>query len=336
MTSTALKFTKILISLLAASSLSVGAPITDSESSARLTRRAPLSITYTCHTPGDFALTFDDGPHPYTRQVLDVLKSKSAPATFFVNGDNGFGHISQYATELRRMLDEGHQIAHHTFSHPNLVREVHGDEALADQIFRLERELVGLVGIAPAYFRPPYGEINERQLDLMGQYGFRAVVNWNINSEDYEHPAVTPENIDRALSHYHTALSNASPQTNSFIALNHDIQPVTADVQGGSNFVARVIDLVRGAGYRLVTVSECLGTGREGAYKDASAAALRMRNGGGSGGSGGSCSRHHEVKEGETCWGIASQSGIGLWRFMQLNPGVCGRLHAGQQVCVAA
>ncbi|KAJ3082488.1 chitin deacetylase, partial [Quaeritorhiza haematococci] len=220
-----------------------------------------------CHTPGLFALTFDDGPYKYTTRLLDVLKSKNAPATFFVNGDSGFGHISQYADVLKRMVEEGHQIGHHTYGHKNLVTEVKGEEELVDQIVRLERELVRIVGVAPAVFRAPYGAIEEKQVEVLGKLGFRAVAKWNIDPEDYNHPALTPANLALSLSHYHTALSNASPQTHSFIALNHDIQPVTADVDGGSDFVGRVIDLVRERGYRLVTVAECLGMGMEGAYK---------------------------------------------------------------------
>ncbi|KAJ3080212.1 hypothetical protein HK102_003213 [Quaeritorhiza haematococci] len=211
-----------------------------------------LTVRHHCTHPGDFALTFDDGPHPYTSQVLDILKSQNVPATFFINGDSGFGHVLQYTNELKRMLKEGHQIAHHTYSHPNLVTEVKGEEDLADEVFRLERELVRLVGVAPAYFRAPYGAITERQVEVMAQFGFHAVVKWNIDSEDYNHPDLTPSNINLSLAHYQTALSNASPQTHSFIALNHDVQPVTANVEGGSDFLVRVVELVREKGYRKV------------------------------------------------------------------------------------
>lgn len=74
----------------------------------------------TCQQPGQFALTFDDGPHGYGAEITQFLNSKGVKATFFVNGNN-YGCIYDRAEELQARFKAGHQIASHTWSHPNLA-----------------------------------------------------------------------------------------------------------------------------------------------------------------------------------------------------------------------
>lgn len=63
------------------------------------------------------ALTFDDGPdNYYTPKILDILKEKSVPATFFVVGYQA----RLFPIVLQRIVTEGHQLGNHTFSHPRL------------------------------------------------------------------------------------------------------------------------------------------------------------------------------------------------------------------------
>ena len=65
------------------------------------------------------ALTFDDGPHPvYTPAILDILKKKHVKATFFMIGRR----MEQHPDIVRRAVEEGHQIANHTYTHPRNIR----------------------------------------------------------------------------------------------------------------------------------------------------------------------------------------------------------------------
>ena len=64
-------------------------------------------------------ITFDDGPSEYTDRVLDILKAKQVPATFFVIGENA----EQYPGEVKREYAEGHTIGNHTYTHPNVAKE---------------------------------------------------------------------------------------------------------------------------------------------------------------------------------------------------------------------
>ena len=97
------------------------------------------------------ALTFDDGPDPeWTPQILDILKAKHVPATFFVIGANMEAHPGL----VQRMLREGHEVGNHTYTHPNLA-----DTPLAAVRLELnatQRLFEALTGRSMRLLRPPY------------------------------------------------------------------------------------------------------------------------------------------------------------------------------------
>ncbi|MEI9929122.1 MAG: polysaccharide deacetylase family protein [Rhizomicrobium sp.] len=81
-----------------------------------------IPTSYVIHTigqvPGKIALTFDDGPDPeWTPAILDILKAKNVKATFFVIGENAEANPGL----VERILNEGHELGNHTFTHPNLA-----------------------------------------------------------------------------------------------------------------------------------------------------------------------------------------------------------------------
>lgn len=102
-------------------------------------------------TADEAALTFDDGPSPFTGQVLDVLKREHVKATFFLCGENA----ARYPELVRRIRDEGHTIGNHTWSHPWLY--LMPEAGIAAQLDRTQDELTALTGRRPTLFRPPYG-----------------------------------------------------------------------------------------------------------------------------------------------------------------------------------
>src|SRR5947207_9423850 len=82
---------------------------------------AQPKITFnSVHVEGPYiALTFDDGPHPtLTPKLLDLLAAHHMKATFFVIGQNAVDHPDI----LRRAMREGHEIANHSWSHPNFAK----------------------------------------------------------------------------------------------------------------------------------------------------------------------------------------------------------------------
>jgi peptidoglycan/xylan/chitin deacetylase (PgdA/CDA1 family) len=112
-------------------------------------------------------LTFDDGPSDFTIQILDILKEEKVHATFFMNSydkdnpfhaDTGANLMLRYAEALRRIVDEGHAIGNHTYSHQDLARLSPGQ--IAFQLNTLQRQLREALGDkAPQLYliRPPFG-----------------------------------------------------------------------------------------------------------------------------------------------------------------------------------
>lgn len=92
---------------------------------------------YNCKNENQIALTFDDGPFNFTWHLLDVLASYGAKATFFITGNNmGKGQIdineTGYPAIIRRMVADGHQIAHHGWTHENATTLT--EDQFVDQI----------------------------------------------------------------------------------------------------------------------------------------------------------------------------------------------------------
>lgn len=101
---------------------------------------------------GKLAITFDDGPHPvYTEILLDGLKERGIPATFFVTG----AHAEEYPKLIKRMHEEGHLIGNHTYSHLEYTTSNH--ETFKSELLETNAILKEITGKEPEFIRPPYG-----------------------------------------------------------------------------------------------------------------------------------------------------------------------------------
>ena len=98
------------------------------------------------------ALSFDDGPSSWTEQILDLLAERGARATFFVCGVA----IAGREDTLRRCIAEGHEVANHTHTHPEL-REL-DRAAIAAELDAASSAIESVTGARPTHFRPPYFE----------------------------------------------------------------------------------------------------------------------------------------------------------------------------------
>jgi peptidoglycan/xylan/chitin deacetylase (PgdA/CDA1 family)/Flp pilus assembly protein TadD len=157
--------------------------------------------------PKTVALTFDDGPHPrYTEQVLALLQKYGIRATFFELGTKlgtvsakGEVKLSRNAEISRKVLEAGHVIANHSFSHPVLPKLP--ETQRQHEIEETNQLLTLVAGHKPELFRAPYGARNQQILDEVTSDGLRSVM-WDIDSLDWADPI--PESIAmrvlRALS----------------------------------------------------------------------------------------------------------------------------------------
>jgi peptidoglycan/xylan/chitin deacetylase (PgdA/CDA1 family) len=131
----------------------------------------------------EIALTFDDGPGPYTPKVLIALNRLNVKATFFVVGQQE----QTFRTAMMAAIGRGHVIGDHTEGHRRLATL-----SAADQYSELQGPLQWLTQFGlprPQLFRPPYGSYNADTLDGLRRLGMLMVL-WSVDSKDYERPGV--------------------------------------------------------------------------------------------------------------------------------------------------
>jgi peptidoglycan-N-acetylglucosamine deacetylase len=133
--------------------------------------------------PGELALTFDDGPNPaWTPRLLDLLAEHKAQAAFFMLG--GFARAEREL--VRRVVDAGHLVGNHSWSHPDLSRTP--ASKILDELTRTNDLLAQITGTPVRYFRPPYGARRPYVLKLARQLGLIPVT-WNAMTSDWSEPS---------------------------------------------------------------------------------------------------------------------------------------------------
>ncbi len=133
--------------------------------------------------PRKLAITFDDGPNPaITPRLLDLFEKHSGHATFFLIGD----FVRQAPSLAREMAARGHSLANHTYTHPNLFRC--GPAEIRDQLQRCNDAIGEAAGVAPQWFRPPYGLRNPWVIPAANRLGLQAVM-WTLIAHDWKAPS---------------------------------------------------------------------------------------------------------------------------------------------------
>lgn len=188
------------------------------------------------------ALTFDDGPDPVdTPAILELLRQYEAKATFFVIGQR----VEKYPALAQREMEEGHEIANHTYSHRYMNKSKHAVSQIEDEMIRTERSIVEATGRKPQLFRPPGGYYNEQVVSAAKRAGYKVVLwSWHQDTEDWHTPGVGII-VGKVLK-------NAR---NGDIVLFHDY------VEGKSQTVEalkQILPELKSRGFRFITVSELL------------------------------------------------------------------------------
>jgi peptidoglycan-N-acetylglucosamine deacetylase len=184
------------------------------------------------------ALTFDDGPGPYTPVVIDTLQRLHVRATFFVVGRA----LAEFGpATLQRQVELGLTVGDHTEGHANLTHLTPRDQRA--QIADAARDIVAADAPRPRLFRPPYGAFDDTSRTLLRRARMLTVL-WSIDSEDYRKPGVAT--IVRNV------VSNARPGS---IVLMHD---AGGDRSQTIAALPQIVATLRRQGYRFVTVPRLL------------------------------------------------------------------------------
>ncbi|MCQ6558574.1 polysaccharide deacetylase family protein [Paenibacillus mendelii] len=187
------------------------------------------------------ALTFDDGPdRVQTNEILDLLHRFDAKSTFFVVGKR----VAQYPDLLRRVVEEGHEVANHTYNHIYFKLPA-SEEIVRQEIESTEKEIFQATGLKSSLFRPPGGTYDDRIVQVSNRMGLMPVMwSWHQDTRDWSRPGIR-KIVDKVLQ-------NAR---NGDIVLFHD------HVQGKSQTIPAleiILPELKARGFRLVTVSELI------------------------------------------------------------------------------
>lgn len=182
------------------------------------------------------ALTFDDGPGPYTAQVVRELRQLKAPATFFAVGEM----IKGYPKLVHNMSKWGFPIEDHTWSHPFLPGI--SSTAVHDQLLWTKNKIHKTTGVYPQFFRPPYGSQTARIRHTGGSLGMVSTL-WSIDTRDWSRPGTS-------------AIIRAAEQVRpGGIILMHDGGGIRSQTVAA---VPTIVRYLRHHGFTLVTIPQLL------------------------------------------------------------------------------
>ncbi|MDB5477413.1 MAG: polysaccharide deacetylase [Phenylobacterium sp.] len=200
--------------------------------------------------PGLVALTFDDGPDGrWTPKILDILKAKHAPATFFVIGKN----MQRFPDLVAREVREGHEVGSHTWTHPDIAYVPAAQTTV--ELTATQRLFETITGRSMRLFRPPFfGDAEPStprevsRVELAQAQGYMTV-GLRIDPDDWLKPE--PKHIvDTTLARLQDTVRPGQ------IVLLHDSG---GDRSRTVTALPTLIDQIRAHGYRIVSVAELAG-----------------------------------------------------------------------------
>lgn len=178
------------------------------------------------------ALTFDDGPGPYTDRLLNCLENNKAKATFFMVGSS----VPSYKSTVKRMANMGCELGNHSFSHPAFTTLSY--DAMRSQVTRTSQNIYAASGKYPTVFRLPYGD-GASNGTVLSALGLPSIY-WSIDTRDWANTGNAQHTIDAVLNNVQ----------DGDIVLMHDIHQNTVKA------AETIIPALRSRGYQLVTVSQ--------------------------------------------------------------------------------
>ena len=183
------------------------------------------------------ALTFDDGPSPYTDRLLQILKDNDAKATFFLIGNK----VAANPDGAKRISDVGMEVANHTWEHPNMTTIP--PELIAGQLSKANDAIASATGQSPKLYRPAGGLSNDTVRAAAKELGLAEIL-WDVVPFDW----INDSNIGATTQMLKTHIKPGS------VVLFHDTYSSTVDA------VYQFIPVLKANGYHLVTVGHLLGS----------------------------------------------------------------------------
>jgi len=209
-----------------------------------------------CPDKMTWGVSFDDGPSPYTQNLLNYLTQKNITATFFVVG-------SRVVERPQVLLEEymsGHEISVHTWSHRHLTSL--STEEIVAELGWTRHAIRTVLGVTPTTMRPPFGDIDDRVRAISLAMGLVPIM-WTrtpdgaqFDTNDWKVAGGLVAGKD-SFATFQNILSNATAINTGFIVLQHDLYEVTVDLAIGYTLNAA---LTHSPPFKLEAIGQCTNT----------------------------------------------------------------------------
>lgn len=202
-----------------------------------LTGHVTRADSLSCAVVKCVALTFDDGPSPFDARLLQILKDNDAKATFFEIGNK----VAANPAGSKQVADAGMEIGNHTWEHPNMATIP--PEDIAPQFAKANDAIAAATGRTPNLYRPAGGLSTDAVRQTAAKFGLAEIL-WDVIPFDWANDSNT------AATRY-MLMTYIKPGS---VVLFHDTYSSTVDL------IYQFIPVLKANGYRMVTVTELLGS----------------------------------------------------------------------------
>jgi len=172
-----------------------------------------------------------------TQQLIDILKKYNVKTTFFVVG----GWVDKYPESVKALHDAGHEIMNHSNTHPHMTKL--SVEKMKEEIKKCDEKIQAITGVKPILFRPPYGDYNDKVVQVCREMG-HYTIQWDVDSLDWKE--LGPESIIERVT---------KKVKNGSIVLFHNAAKDTPAA------LPTILETLQKDGYKIVPISQLI-------YKD--------------------------------------------------------------------
>lgn len=292
-----------------------------------------------CNDKLTWGVSFDDGPAPYTQEIINYLNTINHTATFYVVGSR----IIERPQLLVEEYMQGHEIAVHTWSHHPLTAMT--NEQIVAELGWCRKAIKDVIGVTPTTFRPPYGDVDNRVRAIAMAMGLEVSL-WTtyhgfaFDTFDWKVAGGTVS-APQQMAQFESILGNATELSRGFVVLEHDLYEITVDLAVGYTLP---LALTYNPPFNLERVGQCNGipltnmylettTNTTFPYRNTTDTPSNTTSSGGSssgGSSGGSATGSSGAK------GAASSNSSGASRSLSLSTSMVGSVVGAGVLTLAA
>jgi len=207
----------------------------------------------TCPDKLTWGVSYDDGPSPYTPDLLNFMDDVNIKSTFFIVGSRAISRPEILQAEFMA----GHQLCVHTWSHPYLTTLT--TEQVIAELGWTREAMRQITGLSPSFMRPPYGDIDDRVRAISQAMGMTPIIWTSVNGNDFDTNdwhIPSGQSVESVVDDFDDILSTAQTINTGFIVLSHDLYQQTVELATG--YLLPSILAMRNPSFNLLPIITCM------------------------------------------------------------------------------